>query len=261
MRRSSLAAALAAFAFLPCCIFVDWDDWDDWGRYQAEATETIAISVESLDGFSCRTHNGSVTLIGKPAAQEIVVVARKRARGRSQEAADANLLAMELTQEVRGGQLELSWEWSEPKTRSRSASVSYRIEAPPQLVAEILTHNGTLSVTGWQGNLRGETHNGEVDIQGEVTDVELITHNGSITARLEGSGTLNGNIETHNGEVDVEVGEGISARIVASTDNGGVSYRGRLARVESGRNFLVGDMGTGDGRLRIRTHNGAVTIR
>ena len=97
MRRSSLAAALAAFAFLPCCIFVDGDDWGDWGRYQAEATETIAISLESLDGFSCRTHNGSVTLLGEPEVAEILVVARKQARGRTQAAADANLLAMKLT--------------------------------------------------------------------------------------------------------------------------------------------------------------------
>ena len=49
--------------------------------------------------------------------------------------------------------------------------------------------------------------------------------------------------------------------IVASTDNGRVSYSGEIDRVEAGRNFLVGEFGGGDGRLRITTHNGGVSIR
>ena len=259
VRCSPLAAtAVAAMAFLPTgCIIVDWEN----STHAVEATEEFSIPAAGLQSLGGRVDNGSLELTGRPDLSEVTVVVRKQALGRSQEEALGNLAKMQVNREVRGDELWLDWEWREPRSGNRSASVTFRIEAPANLAVNFTTHNGHVFVTDWRGDVRAQSHNGEMDIEGEFRDVELITHNGDVRARLEGSGTLNGHIETHNGQVEVEVGEGISAQIVASTVNGGVSSRGQLARVESGRNFLVGDIGTGEGRLRVQTHNGTVTIR
>ena len=245
-------------ALLPTgCIIVDWEN----STHAVEATEQFSIPAAGLASLAGSIHNGSLELRGRPDLQEVTVVVRKQALGLSEEEALANLAKMQVNREVRGNELWLDWEWREPRSGNRSASVTFRIEAPANLAVNFTTHNGHVSVRGWRGDLKTRSYNGEMDIEGEFADVEAITHNGDVRARLEGSGSLNGHIETHNGQVEVEVGEGISAQIVASTVNGGLRYRGRLARVESGRNFLVGDIGTGEGRLRVQTHNGSVTIR
>lgn len=263
--RSRFIPLVTVALLLPGACTIDWWDagfgWDSWYQDKAETTEVFSVPAADLDGFFARTHNGSITVIGAADAAAVSVTARIEARGESPEDATANLADVRLTRDVRGRRLMLSWEWAEPQRRNRSASISYTIEAPPQLAAELESHNGVLSVTGWNGDLRGETHNGEVDLEGSFGTVELTTHNGPITARLRGTGALNGTLETHNGEVQIEVSEQLSARIVASTDNGEMSYSGRLDRVEAGRHFLVGDVGEGSGRLRISTHNGDVTIR
>ena len=242
---------------LPSCIMI-WDD--DWGRFRAEATEEINLSAANLDSISGRTHNGYLDVVPST-GDEVRITARKTARGGSQEEAEANLTEIVVIHEVRNGKLELGWEWRDEPRRSQPASVSFRIEAPPRLAMELNTHNGQVSVRDWRADFSGETHNGDMDIQGAFGQLELVTHNGNITASISGSGPVSGNIETHNGGVDVRIGEGISTRVVASTDNGGVSYSGGLDRVEAGRNFMVGDFGDGSGRLRINTHNGSVRVR
>ncbi len=258
MRPSvNLVPAFTLIALLPGCIMI-WDD--DWGQFRAEASEEINVSAAGLLSMSGTTHNGYLDVVPS-AGEEVRIVVRKRARGGSQEEADANLAEIVVVHEVRNGQLELGWEWRQEPRRSGPASVSFRIEAPPHLAMELKTHNGRVSVRDWRADFRGETHNGDMDIQGVFGQLELVTHNGNITASLTGSGPVSGNIETHNGGVDVRVGDGISARVVASTHNGGVSYSGELDRVEAGRNFMVGDFGDGSGRLRITTHNGSVRVR
>ena len=260
MRYPTSFIALTSLLLLAPGCMIDWDDWGDYD-YMAESTERFTISAAEVDSVAITTHNGTVRLDGEPGAQELRVSVRKQARGSSQDNADHNLMAMEVTHVVRNGRLDLGWDWSEGRTGSRSGSVTFAIEAPPELVVSINTRNGQVHVRGWIGDLAAETHNGAMDIDGAFRDVQLITHNGRIVARLDGSGPVNGRIESHNGAVEVRVAEGLSARVVASTDNGRVSYSGALDRVEAGRNFVVGELGGGDGRLRITTHNGGVSIR
>ena len=217
---SSLIALTSLLLLAPGCM-IDWDDWGDYD-YMAESTERFTISAADVDSVAVSTHNGTVRLNGEPGTQEVRVSVRKQARGSSQENADHNLRTMEVTDVVRNGRLELGWDWSEGRSGSRSGSVTFSIEAPPELNVSVDTHNGQVHVRGWTGNLAAETHNGGMDIDGAFGEVELITHNGDIIARLQGSGAVNGRIETHNGAVEVRVGEGLSAMIVASTDNGRV---------------------------------------
>jgi DUF4097 and DUF4098 domain-containing protein YvlB len=158
-----------------------------------------------------------------------------------------------------------------------SFSVTYKIHAPRDVVAKLVSTNGGLRLVGTRGRADLETVNGGVTVERTEGEVRVETMNGGITVieaagALEGSTTNGGitaqltrvdgdiNLETTNGAVTLRVPRDLRANLDVATSNGGIHSDLEVAGGEKGRKHLVGEVNGGGGLLKVRTTNGGVRI-
>jgi hypothetical protein len=244
---------------LPACSihFGDWGEPAVW----IEATESFSVDAGSLQGLSCKTHNGRIESTGAGGLEEVKVTVRKKAGGDDDEEASEAMDSIRIINETENGQLRLGWEWLEPRDSDWRAQVSFEIEQPARLATSAESHNGRIIIDGIEESCRAETHNGRIQVSAASHMVMLETHNGGIVAELSAAGGVEGRIVTHNGAVRVDLHEDASTELRCSTHNGSISSNLPLSDRFQGRNFLSGNLGEGGGRLTIETHNGSIKVR
>ncbi len=217
--------------------------------------------------FTLETRNGALEVNARPNGgirvegwdgTEIRVQARVTTRARTDR--DAEELAREV--EVLSAPGRLSTEG--PRTGGRTSwSVSYRIQVPVGTELDLSTTNGGISVTGVRAAVEVRSTNGGIRLEDVEGPVRARTTNGGVQAYFSpGAALQHGtDLQTTNGPVSLHLPAGVSARIEASTRNGGITtdfpitVLGRLGR------HLSGVLGEGGPEIRIRTTNGPVRIR
>ncbi len=207
------------------------------------------------------THNGGVDIKGW-AASEVLVRARVEVYTPKDGLAPETYLP-QIQVQASGGEIRTI----EPSVKPENTwfTVSYEVFVPHQTNLDLKSHNGGVSVRDVKGAIRFDTHNGGVNLARVAGNVEGSTHNGGINVDLEGV-RWDGNqlmLETNNGGVNVRVPENYSARVEMSTHNGGmktdfpVTMTGDLKKTKE----MGFNLGSGGALIRLRTHNGGVTLR
>ena len=246
-------------------------------RVWVEDTTAFKVPSSSVEQVACRTHNGSIRVVG--AATEVIdVMVSMRARGEDEMDAEACLDAIEVYRERNDGTLTLGWRWRGTRRPTWGARVSFSIAQPVEISstlrthngrvrvdnvrggASVISHNGRIELESCAGGIAAVTHNGRITATAEAPNVRLKTHNGRIEARLTATGSIDGSIETHNGRVLVSLGPEASVRVTCATHNGSVSATRAFHIQRKSRRVFVGEVGNGSGRLRVRTHNGSITL-
>jgi hypothetical protein len=249
---------------------------------RAKYQRTVPLSAPLSPGstFAAQTHNGSITTNGADVS-DCDVIATITARAATEEE------AMELADKVEIS-LEPSGDILAAKIKrpahliNKSVSVSLDVTVPDETNLQLGTHNGPVRITDVAGTVNATTHNGEVTTERVSGSIVFVTYNGSITCR-ETSGdaklkTHNGSakvfysktapavsdisIVAHNGSIELASPPDLSARIDASVHNG--SIKTDLPITISGtvsKRKLTGIIGSGQGKLRLVTHNGSIRIR
>jgi DUF4097 and DUF4098 domain-containing protein YvlB len=158
-----------------------------------------------------------------------------------------------------------------------SVNVTYKIKAPRDVVAKLVSTNGGLHLVGTRGRADLETVNGGVTVERTEGDVRVETTNGGITV-IEAMGALDGSttnggitaqltrvdgdidLETTNGSVTLKVPRDLRANLDVATSNGGIHSDLEVTGGEKGRKHLSGEINGGGGLLKVRTSNGGVRI-
>lgn len=246
--RSALLSTFV-LAVLPAC---------ESFQFEARDTETLHVAAGDVDGVRCQTHNGAIAIEAGLNLDRIQITAHKRIRAIDQETADAALRDLDIIAKVEGGTLQLFV----PKrsTSTWNASVSFTVKMPKISSAKLSTHNGAIHLAGAGSKVEATTHNGAIRIDGDCTQIALETHNGAIACKLRGQGAVDGEIETHNGGVAVELDAARSVAIAARTHNGSMSTREPIQVTEVEKRRMHAHLGSGEGKLRIQTHNGNIRV-
>jgi hypothetical protein len=128
------------------------------------------------------------------------------------------------------------------------------------------TGDGSVAVDRAEGRLTLETGDGGVNVTGQLSAVKMHTGDGSIVYRVEPGATMTDDwdISTGDGSVSVYLPASFGAEIDAHTGDG--SIRSDLDVLERGSNeeskrTIRGRLGDGGRRLRIRTGDGAITLK
>ncbi|MFA5910341.1 MAG: DUF4097 family beta strand repeat-containing protein [Vicinamibacterales bacterium] len=148
--------------------------------------------------------------------------------------------------------------------RREGWSVSYRINVPRKNDLDLNAHNGGITITGVNGNVRFDTTNGGVRLTDLAGWVNGSTRNGGLTVNLSGSRWEGEglDVETSNGGVTVAVPDGYNAQLETRTVNGGfrsdipLTIQGEL----SSRRGISTTLGSGGPTVRVRTTNGGLKI-
>jgi len=249
-------------------------------RAKYERTVQLSAPLSPGSSFAAQTHNGSITIAGADVT-DCNVTATITARAITEE--DAKELAERTTVKLEPLGERLTAKIDKPTLlMNKSVSVSLDVQVPNRTDLELTTHNGLIRITDITGRLSGITHNGKVTAEQISGTTELHTHNGSVICR-EISGdtqlkTHNGSIKvyyseaapsvcdisliTYNGGIEIATPRNFSGEVDTSTHNGSINtdlpitISGKLSKRR-----LTGKIGTGQGKLRLETHNGSIKIR
>lgn len=245
----------------------------------ASTTERLSLDAAGMESLIARSHNGSVEFVPTAAGQDAYVEVTKKTGGSTPGRADDAMTALLVYAESAGTTRHVGYRWTQWKRPDWTAHVSFRIHAPSNVNLDFETHNGGITVSGANGDVRLVTHNGAISTdsaRGTLSaethnggiratygggDVRLSTHNGPIVANLSGCAQLSGDVTTHNGRVEVIVGAQTSTQLRANTQNGGLAIQAPLADSEVTGRSVSGRLGSGEGRLEVTTHNGSVLVK
>jgi DUF4097 and DUF4098 domain-containing protein YvlB len=146
-----------------------------------------------------------------------------------------------------------------------SASVEYTLTVPRRASldsAELV--NGSLDITGVQGDVRASLVNGEATVGDLSGEVKISTVNGGVEANLARLNESKGvNLSSVNGPIVLIVPASANADVKASTVHGKITNDFGWAVNEGqyvGRD-LSGQIGSGGVRIRLNNVNGSIAIK
>lgn len=231
-------------------------------RIPASKIVETKISIEQATLLHCKTHNGSITIVGSNASDTIDLRVEMKVRGYTQQEADDNLQLMSLLNQHDGQALRIWGEYPKPQLNNCSPSFTFTMEVPEHLALRLETHNGDVTASGTKDVIHIESHNGDVEASVGNTSADIETHNGKIHVAMKAPGDLNARIVSHNGDIDVRMHAGSSCWLEAETHNGSIDPPSQVNDAKSGRRSLrcrVGKQET-KGLLRVESHNGDIRV-
>jgi DUF4097 and DUF4098 domain-containing protein YvlB len=206
-------------------------------HHSAEQVVTKSFQTAATPKIAVETFNGSVEVV---TATQGTVKAKvtKRARGNTQEEAEANLQTIQVDMTQDGNTIHVTARPAEERMWSnRGASVE--LEVPDGSILDLHSSNGKISSIGLTGNVVAKTSNGGIDVKGNTGTLDLHTSNGGV--EVEG-GKGNLDLQTSNGTIHLKTAGGV---VSAHTSNGGIRAEGKL----------------GAGTNSFETTNGAIELK
>lgn len=267
-------------------------------RAKYEMTVQLSEPLASGGQFATKTHNGGIKVTGGE-TEKCDITAKITAKADTEE--DAKKLAEQVKIIFERSGDKLTAKVVKPKViDNKYVGVSFNITLPKQTSLELVTHNGAVIIKeidgdiearthngavyagGVKGDLLLTTHNGEIRCDGVLGDVKLQTHNGGINCQgvtgnvelsthnggaevvysADAGPAVNASLTTHNGSIKFKAPQGLSAKVEASTHNGSVHTDIPITVVgKISKNKLNGTIGSGEGKLYLKTHNGSIKIK
>ena len=237
------------------------DDWcrdERWGNERDGVCDVREFTVAATGGtLAVSGTNGGISVEGEARGNVRIlakVVATAESPARAREIANAIRLNPTLERVEAEGPTGL---------RNREGwSVSYRLTVPRALNLSLRTSNGGISIRDVDANVQFRTTNGGVKLVAMNGDVKGQTTNGGVDIDLDGSSWIGEglDVETTNGGVKLSVPDNYSARLEASTENGGFNVDVPGVTVGRRARDLNVQIGSGGAPIRVRTSNGGVRV-
>ncbi|MDA0799923.1 MAG: DUF4097 family beta strand repeat-containing protein [Chloroflexi bacterium] len=257
MKRFALLAmtALLVLAFSAC---------NEVERESEIRSESFTLPAQYR--LEVDTFNGSIRVTEGKGPQVIVVATISQPQ------------QLEYDAHVEGDTLKITATVIKEHTRP-SPGVALEITAPPNAVLDLRSSNGWIEVFGVGSGGELETSNGRITLERVEGLFVLNTSNGLVTlSGVRGSfgvETSNGSIQfdgaldpdtntqlrTSNGSINMVVGPDANIEIDAQASNGDVSVAYPLNNASVSDEKIVGTLGTGSSKLRLRTSNGNINVR
>lgn len=248
-----IAAAAGALAQSPC---TDGNHWNNDRANHCEIREYTVADTGKFDADAGR--NGGIRVFG---ADRSNVLVKAKVQTQAQTDYEAKSLATQVSVQAVAGSVRVN---GPENLRDQGWAVSYEIYVPRRSALELKAHNGGINITDVEGAIQFETTNGGVKLKKVGGDVRGKTKNGGVDLELAGN-TWRGNqldVETTNGGIKLAVPESFSARVEASTVNGGVHTdfpNANLIKDRNNRNVSV-TIGSGGPLVKLTTVNGGIHV-
>jgi len=127
---------------------------------------------------------------------------------------------------------------------------------------EVSTSDGRIRIRDSKGDFFVDSDDGDislVNIAGEQLEVK--TQDGDVNVLFSGEGEVRLGIFTSDGSVDVEFDNPVSAQFTLETDDGRIRFDVNNSDVlRESKHYLTGDIGEGNGRIKVRTNDGSITL-
>ena len=230
---------------------------DDSSERSCEIRESRLPATQRLEVLA--SPNGGITLRGWNRSEILV---RARVEARATTPADAKALASQVQIQAGAGRLTAS---GPQRNNYKDAwwTVSYEVFVPHRIDLNASTNNGGITIEDVDGDIAYSTRNGGVNLARLAGNVHGETNNGGVNVDMAGDRWQGAGLDakTVNGGVNLHLPLNYSAKIQASTQNGGLRTEFPVSGNLSSRKSLDFTIGSGGPPIRISTRNGGVSIR
>jgi len=253
-----LAAAAAALAILSSagCDIVTADL-----KSQATADWKKTFTLDAGGRVEIENVNGRIHVTPSEGSQ-VEVVAQKKARAVSDDAAKAALERIEITDSVAGSTIRV--QTKVPRSEGMlggSAEVAYTVRVPAGAEVKFVTVNGGIEISRLTGKIDAETTNGGIVAREVGGPIEATTTNGGIEVELTAVAQGGVKLGCTNGGIKLRLPADAAATISASVANGGIDADGlKLETTESSRRSLEARLNGGGPSIKIEGTNGGIKI-
>jgi DUF4097 and DUF4098 domain-containing protein YvlB len=235
----------------------NWSNGDKVSARDLRETTFAAPGTLNVDAGK----NGGISVRGENRS-DVLVRACIQAWGANQEEADSIVksIRIETGSTVR----------ADSSLGSENFSVSYQILVPRSTNVDLKAHNGGISLSSVEGNLKFETTNGGVKLSDLAGDVRGRTTNGGVKVELSGASWRGSglDVETTNGGVKLSMPQNYAASVETGTVNGGFKsdIAGLTLPEETGENKwnrkkrISASINGGGAPIRVITTNGGIKI-
>jgi DUF4097 and DUF4098 domain-containing protein YvlB len=161
-------------------------------------------------------------------------------------------------------------------------SVRLEVRVPVELIADLHTGDGSISLRGLHGDLRADTGDGSIHgedldgaldahtgdgsvrITGRFDKLQLHTHDGSVEAEVKEGSRLDGDwrIQTGDGSMHLRVPKNLAADLEAHTGDGHIRFDLPGAATNGGKDEHTSQakLNGGGPALSLRTGDGSITV-
>ena len=239
-----------------CCI-----DIGDWSRAKYERTDKLKAPLGLGSTLVLENDVGSITVIGLDVT-DCNVIATISVKAPTKE--EAKELADKIKIELDRDGKTLTLKTTKPRIKKRrSISISFDITVPKRTALELGSDVGKIHVSNITEKIEAKTDvgritceeiSGDIDIKADVGTVKVVCSKNAPAA-------CNATIATDVGSIEFTAPPNFSAAVHAETDVG--SIRTDLPLTVTGKigKTLHGTIGTGEGKLNLKTDVGSIRIR
>jgi DUF4097 and DUF4098 domain-containing protein YvlB len=195
----------------------------------------------------------------------VQVVAIKKAKGPTPEAAKASLERIQIVDDVSGGRVKIETKTGPSRGgmfNHGGLQVEYRVRVPAGAEVKLETVNGGIEITGLKGRITAETTNGGVQARDVAGTLVASTTNGGLDIDLAQMPEGGVKLDCTNGGIKVRLPRDAKATISARISNGGINADGLAIETvgDQSRRRLEGRLNGGGPRLEIEGTNGGISL-
>jgi len=196
------------------------------------------------------------------AGNQVEIVAQKKARGMSEDAAKEAADRVEIKETVSSSSIHIETKMPQTSGMFRgSAEVSYSVRVPAGADVKLTTVNGGIELSRLTGKIDVETTNGGIVAREVGGPIQASTTNGGVEVELTQVASGGVKLECVNGGIKLRLPSEAAATISASVANGGIDADGlKLETTDSSRRSLEARLNGGGPMIKIEGTNGGIKL-
>ena len=142
-------------------------------------------------------------------------------------------------------------------------SVEFTITAPAALALKCAVNVGDIHTVGFTSQVEAHTDVGTITCEGLRGDIDLHTNVGDVRAEYapEAPAAIRADVSTNVGSVELAGPQEMSAHLTATANVGDIHTDRTLTVSGHLKQSIRGSLGSGEGRVSLRTNVGSIRIR
>lgn len=206
--------------------------------------------------------NGGIDVTPSADASTVEVVAVRRVRASTEQAAKEQLKTLQITDRATPSEIAIE------VTRAPegmpfghpSREVKFTVKVPKNTTVKVSTRNGSVHIAGLAGSVKVETTNGEITGENLAGPVDAGTTNGGINLQVAAVAPDGIRLDTTNGEIALRVPSDTKATLSAKWAHGSFEASGLKPEGGTERRRYEGKLNGGGSRIEMSTVNGQIRI-
>ncbi|HUT47239.1 MAG TPA: DUF4097 family beta strand repeat-containing protein [Sedimentisphaerales bacterium] len=260
MRKHFLINLCLVVSLCLLTAFSSCKDIDSLFRAEHQRTEHVSVPIAGVAGLNVESDVGSITVTGADVTDcnvtaEITVKAQTKEKARK--------LAEEVKIKLESSGDTLTIKAVRPaELKKRALVVDFKIIAPRHMKLDCSTGVGTVTVSDIEGRIEASVNVGSIVCHMVVAELDLSSNVGSVTVKYADAApaACNANITTNVGSIEFTAPPELSAQVSVSTNIGSVKTARPITVVGKVGKSIKGTIGTGEGKVLLKTNVGSIEI-